>query len=113
MRPSGIAGFPVTKQGTKRLKKIRSLGYHDAINSSNSTLHSLLLIAENVTRQALNFFSEETAVLSGKMRSLDFLPLFGQAKSGRKIKERRFFFHCHYHILRCVSGAFGLGMTAT
>ncbi len=35
------------------------------ISSSNIILHGLFLTEMNVTKQALNFFSEETAVLSG------------------------------------------------
>jgi len=37
-------------------------------------------------KTGLEFFSGETAVLSGMGRSLEFLLLFGQAKRRRKIK---------------------------
>jgi hypothetical protein len=84
--PSRPCRFPGNKTRNEAVKKNSQPGLSISINSKNSTLQGPLLIANSITRQVLNFFSEETAVLSGKMRSLDFLPLFYQEKSGRKTK---------------------------
>ena len=75
--------FPGNKTRNEAVKKNSQPVIPIVISCSNITLHGLLLTEMNVTKQALNFFSEETAVLSGKMRSLDLLLLFDQAKSRR------------------------------
>ena len=61
---NGLADFSVTKQGTKRLKRFADP------HCTKIWINALDLL------RGLKSFSEETVVLSKKLRSLDFLQLF-------------------------------------
>jgi len=65
-------------------------------------------------KTGLEFFSGETAVLSGTGRSLEFLLLFGQAKRRRKIKFAPTImkYSIHYAVSKCIFPDLGLFRSA-
>jgi hypothetical protein len=78
MRPTGLGEFPVTSLGeTELFKKF-------AVPQADISIQSQELSWRNIQT-----FSGVNLDLSGIIRSLDFLLLFGQAKSRREIKKRR------------------------
>jgi len=90
MRPPGLGEFPVTSLSeTELFEKF-------AVPQAGLIVQGYFLFMRNIQT-----FSGVNLDLSGIIRSLDFLLLFGQAKSRRKIKMRRIIFPC---ILRCLRG---------
>jgi hypothetical protein len=81
MHPAGLGEFPVTSLSeTELFEKF-------AVSQAEISVQGQNLFLRNIQT-----FSGVNLDLSGILRSLDFLLLFGQAKSRRKIKERRVFF---------------------
>jgi hypothetical protein len=92
MRPPGLGEFPVTSLSeTELFKKFAVPQAENSIQGPNLSLRDI------------QTFSGVNLDLSGIIRSLDFLLLFGQAKSRRKIKNVELFYS-HYRILRCTGG---------
>jgi hypothetical protein len=76
MRPSGLGEFPVTSLSeTELFEKF-------AVSQADISVQGQYLPLRNIQT-----FSGVNLDLSGIIRSLDFLLLFGQAKSRRKIKN--------------------------
>jgi hypothetical protein len=81
MRPPGLGEFPVTSLSETELFEKFAVPQAD-----------ISVQEQNLSLRNIQTFSGVNLDLSGIIRSLDFLLLFGQAKSRRKIKKRRILF---------------------
>jgi hypothetical protein len=79
MRPSGLGEFPVTSLSETELFEKFAVPQAD-----------ILVQRQNLSLRNIQTFSGVNLDLSGIIRSLDFLLLFGQAKSRRKMYKSLF-----------------------